>query len=57
MNFTLLDMSGRVIESGVWSLNPSNPAFTLDLFDVNTGAYLLQLTTNEGKSSFKVFKN
>jgi hypothetical protein len=57
MNYCLLDMSGRVIERGVWSLNPSNPTFTLDLYDVDTGAYLLQLTTNEGKSNYKVFKN
>ncbi len=57
VNYTLLDVTGRIIEQGQWSLNSSNSRFTLSLSDAIKGMYLLKLSTDEGQSSFRVLKN
>ena len=56
VNYTLLDVTGRIIEQGQWSLNSSNSRFTLNLSDAIKGMYLLKLSTDEGQSSFRVLK-
>ena len=57
ISYSLLDMTGRVIENGQWSLNSSNSRFTLNLSDVISGVYLLKLSTNNGQSAFRILKN
>ena len=56
ISYTLLDVTGRVIENGQWSLNSSSSRFTLNLSDVIKGMYLLKLSTDEGQSTFRVLK-
>ena len=56
VNYALLDVTGRIIEQGHWSLNASNSRFTLNLSDAVKGMYLLKLSTEEGQSTFRVLK-
>ena len=56
VNYTLLDVTGRIIEQGQWSLNSSNSRFTLSLSDAIKGMYLLKLSTDKGQSTFQVLK-
>lgn len=57
IRYSLSDMTGRIIEQGMWNLNSNNANFTLNISDVINGVYLLTLSTNEGQRSFRVFKN
>ncbi|MEA1898930.1 MAG: T9SS type A sorting domain-containing protein, partial [Bacteroidota bacterium] len=57
IRYSLLDMTGRVIEQGVWNSNSSNSSFTLNLSNVIKGVYLLKLSTDERQSTFRVLKN
>jgi len=57
VSYSLLDVSGRLIESGKWRLNTTNSRFTLNLSDVVKGVYLLKLSTEKGQNTFRVLKN
>ncbi len=57
VNYSLLDITGRMIEKGKWSLNSADAKFTLNLSDVIKGIYLLKLSTQDGQSTFRVVKN
>lgn len=54
INYTLSDMTGRVIEQGVWNSNSSNSSFTLNISEVTKGAYLLTLSTKDGLGSYPI---
>lgn len=54
INYTLLDMTGRVIEQGVWNSNSPNSSFTLNFSEATNGAYLLTLSTKEGLGSYPI---
>lgn len=56
INYSVSDLSGRVIEQGQWSLTSSHSRFTLNLSDAVTGMYFLKLSTNEGQSTFRILK-
>ena len=57
INYSLSDVTGRIIEQGQWNLNSTNARFTLNISNVIKGVYLLKLSTDEGQSSFRVLKN
>ncbi|MCF6341953.1 MAG: YCF48-related protein [Bacteroidales bacterium] len=57
IHYSLIDISGRIIQDGQWISNTSNARFTLSLSDINKGVYLLKLSTANGQSTFRVFKN
>ncbi|RLD66154.1 MAG: hypothetical protein DRI84_05355 [Bacteroidetes bacterium] len=57
INYTLTDMTGRVIEKGQWNVNSSSSTFTLNIADIVSGVYMLQLNTDKGQRSFRVIKN
>ena len=57
INYTLTDMTGRVIEKGQWNINSSSSTYTLNIADIISGVYMLQLNTDKGQRSFRVIKN
>jgi len=57
INYTLTDISGRIIEKGNWNLGGSTSVFSVNLFEYNNGVYFLNLKTEEGEGTFRVLKN
>ena len=56
-NYSLSDLTGRIIKKGRWDSNSPSARFTLNISDVRQGMYFLTLSTTEGKSAFRVLKN
>ena len=56
-NYSLSDLTGRIIKKGLWNSDSPNARFTLNISDVMQGMYFLTLSTPEGKSAFRVLKN
>ena len=56
INFTLTDVSGRIIEKGKWNIGGSTSIFRVNISEYNNGAYFLNLRTEEGEGTFRVLK-
>lgn len=56
INYTLSDLTGRIIKKGQWNINSSFAKFTLNISDISNGVYLLNLNTDSSQSSFRVIK-
>ena len=56
INYTLTDISGRIIEKGNWNLGGSTSIFTVNVFEYSNGVYFLNIKTKEGKGTFRVLK-
>lgn len=57
IKYSLVDITGRVIKNGEWSMNSSSVKFTLNISDEVNGTYILKLSTEEGQRSYRVIKN
>ena len=55
--YTLTDITGRIIDHGLWSLNPSNSRFEIDVSDAIKGVYFLKLSTEDRQSTFRLIIN
>ncbi|MCK5136979.1 MAG: T9SS type A sorting domain-containing protein [Bacteroidales bacterium] len=56
IEYTLLDVTGRVIEKGSWDVYSSNSLLKIDLSDMMEGVYFLKLKHNDGQSVFHILK-
>ena len=56
INYSLSDMTGRIVDNGQWSFNSSNSRFTLNLSNGIKGVSLLKLSSDEGQSTFSLIK-
>ncbi len=54
--YTLLDMTGRTVQQGVWNVSSSGSRFSLNVSAEPRGVYLLRLSTDEGRSTFRILK-
>ena len=57
VSYSLMDMTGRLLQQGVWNTEPSGSKFSLDVSGEVKGMYLLQLRTEKGKSTFRILKH
>jgi photosystem II stability/assembly factor-like uncharacterized protein len=57
MNYNLMDATGRIVRSGKWNLNASSSLITLNLSTLTDGIYLLELSTDKGKTVLRISKN
>ncbi len=56
INYTLTDISGRIIEKGNRNLGGSTSIFTVNVSEYNSGVYFLNLRTEEGEGTFRLLK-
>ena len=57
VNYSLTDVTGRIIDHGSWSLSSANSRFTLNVSKTNNGVYFLKLYTQERQGTFRILKN
>jgi len=57
ISYTLTDVAGRLIKNAQWHSTSSDSHFTIDISQYRNGVYLLNLSTDEGHSTFRVLKN
>jgi photosystem II stability/assembly factor-like uncharacterized protein len=57
MNYNLMDATGRIVRSGKWNLSASSSLITLNLSTLTDGIYLLEISTDKGKTVLRISKN
>lgn len=57
ITYSLTDVSGKLVKTAQWHSTSSDSRFTIDISAFRNGVYLLNLSTDEGQSTFRVLKN
>lgn len=57
LNYSVSDITGRVIEHGLWSENSINTTYSLNISEFLNGVYFLTLTNETLQKSYRIIKN